>query len=75
MVVHKNSSPLGSSASIKSKITISLKPPLLPLICFSFSAFVPEEKVNYDFFSLKFSVKIYRYVPYGYLVVLDSVSF
>ena len=28
-----------------------------------------------DFFSIKFSVKIYRYVPYGYRIVLDSVIF
>ena len=37
--------------------------------------FGPKEKVNYDFFSVKFSVKIYRYVPYRYRVVFDSVSF
>ena len=27
------------------------------------------------FFSVKYYVKIYRYVPYGYRLVLDSVSF
>ena len=31
--------------------------------------------MTYGFFSVKFSVKIYRYVPYEYYVALDSVSF
>ena len=31
--------------------------------------------MNYGFYSVKFSVKIYVYVPYGYRVVVDSVSF
>ena len=47
----------------------------MPLICFLFSAYVPQEKVNHGFFSVKFSTKIYRYAPYGYCAVLDSVSF
>ena len=34
--------------------------------------FGPREKVIYDLFSVKFSVKIYRNVPYGYRIVLDS---
>ena len=32
-------------------------------------------KSDYDFLPVKFSIKIYRYVPYGYRVFLDSVSF
>ena len=46
----------------------------MPLICFLFSAFGPWGKVNHEFSSVKFYVKIYRYVPYGYRVALDSVS-
>ena len=45
------------------------------LICLSFSGFGPSEKVNYDFFSVKFFAKIYRYVPYACHVVLDCISF
>ena len=65
---------------MESKTTNSLKPLLMqtgkmPLICFLFSAFCLQEKMNYGFFSVKFSFKIYRYVPTGYCVALDSVSF
>ena len=64
---------------MKCNIANSLKPLLMQtwsaFNMFLFSGFGPSEKVNYGFFPVKSSVKIYRYVPYGYCIVLDSVSF
>ena len=63
----------------KGKITNSMKPPLMQMWSafnmFLILYFWSLRKVNYDFISVKSSVKISRYVPYGYSVVLDSVSF
>ena len=33
------------------------------------------QEIGYTNFSVNFSVKIYRYVPYGYCAVLDYGSF
>ena len=61
---------------MKRKITNSLKPPLMQTWS-AFNMFLVFyvwclRKNNFFFFSDKFSVKIFRYVPYGYRVVLDS---
>ena len=44
----------------------------MPLIYFLFSAFGSQEKFNSDFFSVKFSVKIYRCILCGCHVALVS---
>ena len=64
VVVHKSSSLLRSSVIMKGKVTNNLKPPLIKTwsafnTCLVFCVW-SLRKVNYDLFSVKFSVKIGR---------------
>ena len=79
VVVHKSSSPLRLSAVMKGEKTNCLKPPLMQTWS-AFNMFLilcvwsPRKSVLW-LSSVTFSVKIHRYVPYGFRLVLHSVSF